>query len=555
MILQVFRNPGKRDAAVSLIASILFLTIVPLTAHLLFSSLGYNPTDDGGTLANTRRLLDGQVPHRDFITLRPVLSPALHLPFVLWGGEYTYWVSRLFVWFQFACCAWIWIGILDRRILGRSLGIWAKVSLALICFAVSAHTFPIMAWRTIDGLFLISLALPLITTEHSTKKLAGYFLVGAATLCKQNFLLAAPVILLIQGDWRQLRYWLAAGASGVLYVAMLLLTHAMSDAFVQMTSQTGLLWHGFRAYLNREVLLGAVAGFLATFLMIGHPRIALPVRKAWGEMLGALVLSVLPLLVMCYNLVSGRGILQWSYALFGLLVGLTAYLSIGRPRQHSQQVRAVLLGLTMAWSASVSIGYNTPALAGGQLAATLVAFAHPQVLWKPRPGLYTVTVVALAGLVLASFGVARTHYIYRDQPASNLTQELGGVFPGASRIRTNTNTYRFLVDLQKAIGMAQGLASTYGVIPDCAGLWVQSPQPNPIPIDWAQGVRENEKLINRVANELESIRDHNIVIVQKVHANQLANGFVPLSDWYALVRYVREQFTKVGETEFFELYR
>src|SRR3712207_1301334 len=85
------------------LASVAFLLVLPTLAHLLFSWRGFAPVDDGFTLTYSRRILEGQVPHRDFIIIRPFISPLLHTPFVLFGGEYTYWVSRIFVWFQFAC--------------------------------------------------------------------------------------------------------------------------------------------------------------------------------------------------------------------------------------------------------------------------------------------------------------------------------------------------------------------------------------------------------------------------------------------------------------------
>ena len=62
------------------LASLSFLVLVPLVAHLLFSALGFNPTDDGFTLAYSRRIIEGEIPHRDFMMLRPFLSPVLHKP-------------------------------------------------------------------------------------------------------------------------------------------------------------------------------------------------------------------------------------------------------------------------------------------------------------------------------------------------------------------------------------------------------------------------------------------------------------------------------------------
>src|SRR5512137_1152907 len=149
----------KRFARIPVV-TILFLILAPLTAHLMFSSLGFNPTDDGFTLAYSRRILAGQVPHRDFIIIRPFLSPLFHVPFVLFGGDNTYLLSRAFVWLQFACMAWAGVYIIDKKI-RLSLSNLEKICIALISMAVSAHTFRTMAWHTIDGLFFTSLGLVL----------------------------------------------------------------------------------------------------------------------------------------------------------------------------------------------------------------------------------------------------------------------------------------------------------------------------------------------------------------------------------------------------------
>ncbi len=85
------------------------LLLAPAICHLSFSWMGYNPTDDGFVLAQSRRILDGQIPHRDFISVRPVASALLHAPSVLLGGDRTYWWSRGFVWVEFSCIAWAWL--------------------------------------------------------------------------------------------------------------------------------------------------------------------------------------------------------------------------------------------------------------------------------------------------------------------------------------------------------------------------------------------------------------------------------------------------------------
>src|SRR5437773_558143 len=176
----------RTRAASALLASLAFLTLVPLAAHLLLSPLGFNPTDDGFVLAYSRRILLGQIPHRDFIMIRPALSPLLHAPLVYWAGENVYLLSRLVVWLELAAIAWLWIGIIERVTAGP-LGVRARFFVGLISFAATACEFPIMAWHTIDGLLLVSAGLALCVRDGSRAKLAGYSLMGLACLCKQSF--------------------------------------------------------------------------------------------------------------------------------------------------------------------------------------------------------------------------------------------------------------------------------------------------------------------------------------------------------------------------------
>src|SRR5213080_3897659 len=116
-----------------------FVIVVAVTCHLLFSWMGFTPTDEGFTLAHSRRILDGHVPHRDFIMIRPFLSPLLHVPFVWWGGEYTFWLSRLFVWFQLATISWVWVSIVNRM-MKFPFSATKRIFIALISFAATTHT-------------------------------------------------------------------------------------------------------------------------------------------------------------------------------------------------------------------------------------------------------------------------------------------------------------------------------------------------------------------------------------------------------------------------------
>lgn len=524
-----------------------FLILVPLLSHLLFSWMGFTPTDEGFTLAYSRRILDGQVPHRDFIIVRPFFSPLLHVSAVFFGGDYTFWLSRMFVWFQLASVSWMWTSI-GNHLTKASLSLISRFSLALIAFAATTHTKHLTAWPTIDGLFFVAVGLALCVRPERISKLAGYFLVGISPLCKQSFVFLAPLSMVVLSDWAHLRYWLVAALPPVCYLLYVVLAHALPDAVLQLTANTQLLSVGLQRYWDRWVVLSALVGYLAGWLLY---------RRSSAGQRSAIAVSVLycvPLLGMAASLWFGI-LIYTSFALFGLLAGIAACLLTNNSGPSTQK-RVVLLALLTAWSASISLGYNSPALGSGPMLVALVV-----IVFSTYKGdrILEFLLVAAALVIVLSFGIARTRYIYRDQPAANLNKSLEGVLPGGKRIYTNTNTYEFMKDLAAAVKVVQASHRQYAILPDVAAYWVKATQENPLPAVWPITTEELSKpaLVQRFIQAMEQRRSDTIFIVQKVEAPTLANGFMPLPDsyYYEVVRYARTHFNKIDETTYFELYR
>ncbi len=537
----------------NVLVSVAFLLIVPTLAHLLFSWRGFAPVDDGFTLAYSRRILEGQIPHRDFIIIRPFVSPLIHSPFVLFGGDYTYWISRFFVWFQFAGISWAWVCTINRAF-NYPFDNLTKLFVALVSFAASVHYFVLTAWHTVDGLFLASIgAWMLVTRRHAASRIVGYLLIATAYLCKQSFLFMAPLSVLLLGDWREKKYWLTITLPAACYGAYLLATGSFSEAVLQLASQPGLLSTGIGGYLNYGILLGILAGFCSMFLLSTGAAPLLRARRAW-RYIGASILTVVPAAFMAIGLYQGS-LATVSFGVMGIVVGAVLYYVSKGTARDENKVPVALIALLLAWSASLSVGYNFPTLMMGPLFTTLLAFVYSRrESLNPR---FLQTALVIAGVaILLGFGVSRPYYIYREQPSSELTWSLDGVLPGGRLIYTNPNTYEFLVGLNNAIDVVTARDRTYAIIPDVPGHWVQSSQTNPLPVDWPQPVElGNQYLIERVIMDLVAERGEVTVIVQKVQAFDLRDGFVPLDeDQYPVVQYVRTNFKKTDETEFFELY-
>jgi hypothetical protein len=429
-----------------------------------------------------------------------------------------------------------------------------KLFIALVSFAASVHYFVLTAWHTVDGLFLSSIGVwILLAQKHARWRVIGYLLIAAAYLCKQSFLLMAPFSILLLGDWREKKYWITITLPAAGYCAYLLVTGSFSEAVVQLASQSGLVSTGVGSYLNFGFLLGILAGYCAMSLLRARAVPLLPTRRV-PRYAGASTLIAVPAAFIAIGLYRGS-LAAVSFGVVGMVLGIVLYLAWKGIGRGEDKVSVTLLALLLAWSASLSVGYNFPALLLGPLFTILAAFVYStRESLNPR---FLQTTLAIAGVaILLGFGAARPYYIYRDQPSSELTESLDGVLPGGRLIYTNPNTYEFLVDLDNAADMISERNRTYAIIPDVPGHWVQSEQTNPLLVDWPQPVElGNQYLVDRVTSDLAAKRGEVTVLVQKVHAFYLADGSVPLDDdQYAVVQYVRANFSKTHETEFFEFY-
>ena len=517
-----------------------FVTVVATIAHSAFSRMGFNPTDDGFILAYSRRLLEGEIPYRDFISIHAIGSPLLHLPFVAFGGDQTFWISRYFVWFEFALTAWAWTTVC-ARVIQPEMNQTTKFAYAGIGFMFCIHYFPVMAWNTMDGLMFVSLGLMLCTSDSRSQRDLGYLIIGLAYLCKQNFLPLAPVAIWMWGDVTRGRSWLAAALPGLLFIAYLLIASALPDAFTQLTARSELVDVGVLRYLWEYsfpwgVLFGLLFGRLA---------------QGEGQPFASVALYAV-LAAAAIALGEGRFLWTPSFGLLGVVLGAGLFLW-HRGSDLPQHWRLALMAVMIGWCASISLGYNTPALAAGISVVFLLTLQHRT---SVSPAfLMPVLTVCLIIVTAANYWQARHKHIYLDVQSAQLTEDTFDLFPGLQRIRTGPNTAVFLRDLERAVALAGD--RPFAIIPDLAAYWVKAGARNTLPMDWPLGdILIRDELIERVTGTLAGGDRPQVVLVQKVRANALARGFIalPESQRYVVATYARTHLRKIGETEYFELY-
>lgn len=552
------------------------LVLAPALCALLYAPLGFHPTDEGLVLAWSRGVLDGQVPHTDFITIRPALSAYLHAPEAILGGDHAVLLSRVVAWFQLAASAYCWTRILARR-LRPETGPLALGATSLVALALSAHAFPVTAWMTIDGVFLASVGFLLVLDGPGRAQPWGWLIVGAAMLTKQTFVLLVPIGLLLTGDWRRPARVLLAALPALAYAALVAAAGGWDLMVEQVNAASGKFnVLAFEAFETRDFTAGLLLGAAATLGAL-WPRLR-PADAAQSRLLaGTGALLVLALLALALrDLGSMKHLMHGAQVLFAgalsaaaLLLGLAAAARVLKRDAPALREAAVAsaLAVALAWATAISIGWNTPALANAGPAVLLV-LGLLVLLDHVRAGLRTrhqgrgrAVAAVLLGLVVLGAALqlhaARTEVVYRDAPARELTERLDGVLPGLAGLRTSPANLAYVRDLAEAIRLAQERGEAYVVLPGSGSLWLGTAQPNPLSADWVQPVEVGQRgapAAVAVTEEVERLRGNVTAIIQRAPDEEtpptVRSGYAASQP----LRHVRDTWTLVAQTRHFDLY-
>jgi hypothetical protein len=529
------------------------LWLLPLASHFAFSWIGFTPTDDGWLQAVARRLLDGQVPHLDFISPRPVLSALLQVPLVWLGGDHLFWWTRLWGWLEIGGIAWFWSGSLTRN---QASG-WPRVIFFGVIFVLTAHVFPVMAWHTFDGMLLCSAAVALAQRGSVAAWRGAFVLAGLATLTRQNFVFFLPFLALGLPSWRRWPVVLWSGLAPALYLLAITALHAAPDFVQQISSTRGALYQvAVRTPLHMPVLywgLG-VGALLATCLALAARR---------GSASFARTFDLLLLVVT-----GGYGVSYlWQsdshtggFALFGVALALSVAAFL-RTRLDATERLLLSSALGLGWTVSISAGYNSPTLMAGVLLV---------VVWRllgrlaQREALATVHAQLAGAAVFAALFVAlshaRTTYPYMDRPAAELRYDAGEVVKGASGLYTNEVTYAALHELQTITAKLEAEHRPYAILTDYSAFWVLHSRPNPLNCEWPQSVElggNSQVMITRFAQGVRKLPPDTVLIVQRHITALFCSGTYlvkPELDFYFLQEAIASQAPLIREERYFRLY-
>lgn len=474
------------------------LSAAAILAALNFQN-GHSPTDDGWMLGLAWRVVQWEIPYRDFIYIRPPLSPLLA----------TAWFVLPYHWiFRAARCGFFFLMALPALFAWREfIKSHLKFSLGTIgplCLTISFYLFACSQalptpWHTVDALIFTTIAGGFSLNHPNWKRgfAAGLFC-GLAALCKQNFAIIIPVIalrfLIPQGAKKKAWIFFLLGGAGpfIALMGFLSLTSS-SDAFRDQVfggSQSHHILNVIKLYLNSPglLLLGVFIGCIA----------ARPPKQMNAEW----VRTTLPIACTVYFLVTPDNSHRPSFFVFWIVVGIflgnVGTLIPGKTSHHNQTLAMLcLFALIAAFAASISIGYPFPTLALALLSAPIIMLMPSPT--HPRANL-------LAGILLiASMSMTCWRFLatpYQEMPRDSQTMDLAKVVPKFGRMWTNPKNYGRFLDLDTVFQKYKVNQSSVVVMPEFPHWYFLHGIKNPVSLDWIQPT-EIANQANRLIDEFD----------------------------------------------------
>ncbi|MEU3628786.1 hypothetical protein [Amycolatopsis coloradensis] len=501
---------------------------------------GFNPTDQGFVLAQVWRVLHGEIPQVDFLGPRPFGSAYLHLidqlvPAPLMIGSSFVMMVQLTV-ATFALAAFL---------TGTSPLDWGPLRLGLVFTAalVGLNTYPLMAWHTVDGVFLVAVGWWLLDSGLRSgsrwRRLLGLFCLGFAIIVKQSFLFAAPIGLLIllfhptappKKGWRLLGDVLVLGAAPSLYFGVVTVAGGLRSAIAQLSGGHQTWGEGLFLFWTAEFAGRADPRTYVFPVLLGVfvIAVAFQARERLGDFGRWLRIVTAACVVAVVVFVVADGGFEhagnWPVTLLWLFSAAAILDAVVRRRLPWRYLAIACLG----WMASLSWGYPLPGLLAGIFALGVLEAVRPPDL--PRPpalagGVLGATAFVLAGLLLMS---AHDKAPYADRPQGELTKDLGEIAAPMRGVRTNTSVYTYVAQIRGCLDRYP--ASNVAILPDNPFVAPVFGVRNPFPLDWPLPMELTGDSPERMVEAAERLdREGNyLVLFQTVKAVSLtAGGPVP----------------------------
>ncbi|MDD2386286.1 MAG: hypothetical protein PHP52_05835 [Bacteroidales bacterium] len=532
--------------------------LIPLFVFIglsvLFSSInyieneGFNPTDEGVILSQSWRIINGEIAHTDFISIRPVASAYLHsLNFVIPGSVVEN--ARIFVLFQYFIIALVMSIMCFRtleRINKKKYHFTYFFALLIAGLTVTILNYNLYSWTTIDAVFWSVIALPLIFSKNKWKIAVGLLLTSLAALSRQTFavITLSGFLYVVYQNRREFVKFIPVFIIGALpflaYFIMLMSSNGLSEFISQMTGrteffQTAILQFAKKFILGMTSALNTACLFICALLYFKRKSAfrKMFITKGYHSLISIIYLFFTIVITVRHFILPEVDIYSLPFDLFFMTVFFTVFHYLLNPDNLALRKISVA-SLIIAWTSSISLGDNSPVFAAGILLISLtimcfdVILSYPSTLTKPITNKYLLITLSI---IIFGFGLySQPRVNYRDTASDEYVTGLGLASEEFGDIRTNRHVVAYYNELSDIFyGLDNAINNTV-VFPNNAMFYTAMKTRNPAPVDWLspyEYIGQESRIIRDLNNVIKTQKTY--FIVDKIDIRVIKNGIKPLN--------------------------
>lgn len=514
---------------------------------LILSQFGLENFDTGYIPSFSWRIINGEDVYQDFIYKGPPVTLYFHafiMKILPETGQF--FIIRIINYLFFALQVFLSVSgfysIYDFTKI--RVDKWAVMC---VCFVISLLNFSPYPWPTTDGLLFASIAFWLVS-KYKDPDFLKLFLIAffcvLSALTKQSFYLIPFVFL----AWIYINYGLKRAfyffiqiifLTGVYFSYILSIT-TFGNFIKQTTGETHLhqlFYTGFHNYIIIPVnwfLLISSFLFLSVFLYLYLSKQKATVVKPYLKWATFLVFSI-ALLLLLFKQAHIASRIAFDACIIGLLYAFFFQ------KKTIQYLAPIITSLSIAWSASISLGYQFPILYATGIILSLIVLLKEDIQINPK---YYLLIAFPLCIIAFSYNLRP----YRESNIFDLTYSLESVSPKLKYIKTNKHSFEKHLELKHLI---QKYGENFIVAPNLPMANYLFDDQSELPADWiiiTEVDRRNNLFIRLASNK------KNYIFLEKsfIDNEECMPGtmveFSPIS-WF-----IYKKFKPIDETKYFIIY-
>ena len=542
-----FLNTEKNKKYFYIAFFLFFLIQLAYYLSQYFQYKGFNPSDDGVILAQSWRIINGQIPHIDFISIRPVLSAYIHT--IHFIGIFPLELSaRIFTSLEYYVYSFIWC-FLFFKIFSNFFKTDSIIPLFIlsltICYALNQNYVFIWPWTSVDAILLASLSV-LFTYYYFYEKdnfkfkniqlFLAFFFASLAILIRQTFTIYSTFLFLflflyaIKGKKNLINFiliFLLGNIPIIIYGGFFIYKNSFFLLTSQVLSGSSVLGPAFKHPLQNllfsfpSILPLAIICLYLLFIIrkrdneVFYFYIEKLVNKSKlvsnSTKIFFILFIISNIILSVVFIMDDKYLLQIPYIIFWSFTCLVLAMFLIKLFSFNNFI-ILSLAILIGWVSAISYGLPTPLFMTGVFltgSVFLIGSLYKRLFKKGNNNdkviNYRINILSyvFSICVFVLYINISLNNNYRDLKRESLKYSISHFLSGLDGIKLNRNIYEYYIDLCGILKHLPDWRDKVAFLPNNSILYPLLKTQNPMPLDWIQYGEyrgSEETLIKQISN-------------------------------------------------------